>query len=120
MVICAVLSCNTRSGQDKNVAFFAFPKKEQLRQLWISKCKRKHFIPTQHSRVCEKHFLDSDFKMSRSFALSVGFTQRFLLQLKPNAVPTIIPAVTKKSTRKSKVMPKKRLRIQVCRLNLFT
>jgi len=116
MVICAVVTCNSQSGRDKNVAFFAFPKKGRLRKLWISKCKRKYFSPSQHSRICEKHFLDSDFKMSRSFAASVGYTLRFQLQLKPDAVPSIIPEPThgnvNKKSRKSKAMAK-RLRIQV-------
>ena len=36
-------------------------------------------------------FVDSDFVMSRAFAASVGFTQKFLLRLKPDAIPTVIP-----------------------------
>ena len=52
---------------------------------------KKNFISSQHSRVCEKHFVDTDFIMSCLFAESVGYTQRLLLQLKSHAVPTVIP-----------------------------
>jgi len=54
-----------------------------LRQAWIFKCRRKNYNLTKHSRICEKHFNDSDFLLSRAFAASVGYSMNFQLQLHP-------------------------------------
>ena len=90
MVLCAVATCNSRSGRDKSVEFFAFPKTSKLRKAWVDKCRRKNYKPSEYAKICEHHFVDSDFVMSRAFAASVGFTQKFLLRLKPGAIPTVI------------------------------
>ena len=119
MVICAVGTCNSRSGRDKRIAFFSFPKKLDLRRIWILKCQRKYFSPTTHSKVCEKHFTESDFVLSCSFAKSLGYEKTLRLQLKPEAIPTVIPEFKKtvklktKSPRKSKALEKRR-QIEVC------
>ena len=65
----------------------------------------------------EEHFDDSDFVISRSFAASVEFNEKFNLQLKPDAIPSLIPEPKstciplrkkKKSPRKSKAVAKRR------------
>jgi len=84
---------------------FSFPKDHKLRQAWISKCRRENYILTKHSRVCEKHFEGSDFVLSRAFAASIGYSMNFQLQLKPDAVPSIIlkPKSKTPSSSKSKL-----------------
>ena len=42
MVICAVETCNSRSGRDKKIAFFS--KKLDLRRIWISKWQRIYLV----------------------------------------------------------------------------
>ena len=71
--------------------FFAFPKTSKLRKALVDKCRRKNYKPSEYAKICEHHFVDSDFVMSRAFAASVGFTQKFLLRLKPDAITTVIP-----------------------------
>jgi len=91
MVVRAVATCNMRSGRDKSDCMHAFPKDPKLRQAWIFKCQRENYNLTMHSRVCEKHFNDSDFVLSRAFAVSIGYKMNFQLQLQPDALPSIIP-----------------------------
>ena len=81
MVMCTAGTCNFRSGRDKKIAFFSFLKKLDLRRIWILKCQKKYFSPTTHSRVCEKHFFESDFVLSRSFAKSLGYEKTLRLHL---------------------------------------
>ena len=113
MVICAVATCDSRSGRDK-VTFFSFPNNKELSRIWTFKCKRKYYSPSEHAKICKKHFTDSDFVMSSSFAASVGFNGKLRLKLKPDAVPTNIPeprtvqVKKKKSPRKSKAIAKRR------------
>ena len=121
MVLCAVATCNVRSGRDKDVAFFGFPESPNLRKAWIWKCGRKGFKPSKHAKVCEAHFVDSDVIVSRSFADSLNFCQKLRLRLKPDAIPSIIPKPKKiskllqkknKSPRKPKAL-EKRQRLKV-------
>jgi len=109
MVLCAVATCNNRSGRNKNVAFFCFPKNSKLRRAWIYKCWRKKYRPSQHAKVCEHHFIDSDFILSRSFAASLGYNEKFRLQLKPDAIPSIFgeSRLTSTTSRKKKKSPRK-------------
>ena len=91
MVIFAVATCDSRSERDKVAFFFSFPKNKELRRIWTFKCKRKYYSPSEHTKICEKHFTDSDFVMSSSFSVSVGFNGKLRLKLKPDAVSIIIP-----------------------------
>ena len=118
MVICAVATCNARSGRDP-VNFFRFPQNKELRHAWIFKCRRKNFCPSKYARVCSQHFVESDFAISQSFASSVGYGNKLHMRLKPDAIPSIIPepkgADKRKSPRKSKAQ-EKRNRLKVCAL----
>lgn len=57
---------------------YSFPKDENLRQQWVIATKRKNFMPTTASRLCSKHFQESDFE--------VGGIRR---RLKKDVVPSI-------------------------------
>jgi len=61
-----------------------------------------HYIVNEHARVSEKHFADSDFVVSRTFAASLEDNRNFMLQLKPDAVPTILPEPKSKTPSSSK------------------
>lgn len=92
MVLCAAFGCNSRSDSDK-ISFFQFPKDEKLRKRWIDKLNRgatstKKFVPTHH-KLCAKHFEESEFVISVSFAESIGFSEKVRPRLKDDAVPTI-------------------------------
>ncbi|KAK3107158.1 hypothetical protein FSP39_008328 [Pinctada imbricata] len=96
MVMCSAFNCNTRPGQ--GLAMFHYPKDPRLRKLWIEKLKRKNFSPSNHGKLCEKHFVETDFVVSREFAKSIGFDQK-KLRLKDDAVPSIfaLPEQQKKT-----------------------
>ena len=65
MPYCAAVSCQSGTGR-KNVEkyqFFQLPdalKFKGLRSQWLQRLGRD-FTPTQHTRVCAKHFKPSDF-----------------------------------------------------------
>ena len=44
---------------------FHFPVDPDLRTKWINAVPRKDWVPSKNSVLCEKHFLDSDFKTER-------------------------------------------------------
>ena len=84
---CVAFNCTNQAG--KGLAMFTFPKDQNKSRIWTEKLKRKNFVPTAHSRLCEKHFLDSDFVISRTFAASVEFNKDFRLRLRDGAVPSV-------------------------------
>ena len=66
---CAAVGCKTGYKQSKynqktlkSATLHKFPlNNKTLLNKWILKIKRKNFQPNEHSRLCSKHFLDSDF-----------------------------------------------------------
>uniref|UniRef100_A0A0K2UVC2 THAP domaincontaining protein 6like [Xiphosphorus maculatus] n=1 Tax=Lepeophtheirus salmonis TaxID=72036 RepID=A0A0K2UVC2_LEPSM len=42
------------------ISFFPFPKNPALLKRWIVNCRRQDWKPTKWSRICSKHFKDSD------------------------------------------------------------
>ncbi|KAG5884672.1 hypothetical protein JTB14_010591 [Gonioctena quinquepunctata] len=42
-----------------------FPKDSALRKAWIIAIRKNKFTPTDHSRVCNKHFVEADFIMPK-------------------------------------------------------
>lgn len=54
---CVVPLCSSRMSGHR------FPKDEQLRKRWIVAMKRDKYKPTRHARICNKHFLPSDYSM---------------------------------------------------------
>ena len=112
---CAAVNCNTLSG--KGVSLYSFPANPSRRRLWINKVRRKDFNPSTHARLCEKHFTDESFKVSRTFARSLGYDLK-RPQLKEDAVPLLFDynnytIKDRKKTRSSLAMEKRR-RMEVC------
>ncbi|CAC5364335.1 THAP2 [Mytilus coruscus] len=75
-----------RSGQ--GYGLLTFPKDPDRRKIWIQKVKRQNFVPTEHSRLCAKHFDFDQFVIDARIASSVKFTPK-QKRLKANAIPTI-------------------------------
>ena len=79
---CAVAVCNSRSG----VSYHRFPKDPKLRKVWVLACKRKDHFNEDKARVCENHFLSSDFERDLKNELLNLPTKKIL---KKGAFPTI-------------------------------
>jgi hypothetical protein len=75
---------------------------ENVNQKWIIALRRKHFIPTQWSRICSIHFIESDYE------LRPGTTKP---RLKIDAVPSNFPSFPsyyKNSAKRPRKEPTKR------------
>ncbi len=67
-----------------------FPKDNTLRKTWVHLCGRADFTVkdvTHTSRLCSKHFKDSDYMISPSVAKSVG------MSFKPTLIPGAVPSI---------------------------
>ena len=49
---CCVPSCIGNCNKEPKVHIFKFPKKEDLKNIWLQKIKRENFSPIENSRVC--------------------------------------------------------------------
>ena len=63
---CSAVSC--KSGYDSNkenqdgITFHKFPLENKgLLNLWLRRISRIDFVPTRHSKLCSRHFKESDF-----------------------------------------------------------
>lgn len=96
MVHCVAFGCNQKND-DGNKGFFLFPKDPAIKKKWIEavgSCremggKRVPWVPSKTSRLCKRHFIDSDFVHSPAVMESVGI--KLKLELKKTAVPTVFP-----------------------------
>ncbi|KAK3100232.1 hypothetical protein FSP39_016728 [Pinctada imbricata] len=122
MVRCSALNCTVRTGQ--GVSFFRYPKDPSRRKVWIHNVKRKDFQPSKIAGLCERHFVDDDFKISRSFAESIGYELKEL-QLKESAVPTVFDYGTpaedtqKRKHRRSSNATEKRRKLEEKKMRTF-
>ena len=97
---CCVPGCKTsyRSVQSDHVktAIFQFPKYEELRRKWIRAIPRQDWVPTNSSRVCDKHFHQKDFNMTSTDSHRNRRTARESQALErprldPSAIPQVFP-----------------------------
>ena len=126
MVLCAAYGCNTDSSVHR-ISMFGFPKKKDdnlRRQIWINRLNRgqsatKKFAPSQHSKLCAKHFEESQFRRSKTFAEGIGYQEPFRLYLKPDAVPTLFENPNQKNASKERpsaaAILDKKLKHEVCK-----
>lgn len=104
---CVAVSCNSGYASSSSssttsgfkVTFHRFPKDTILRRKWLSRLSRENFTPSSHSRLCSRHFVDSDFmtcrndsNRSRSSAKSATPKRRLL---KSDAVPSVFTNLPK-------------------------
>lgn len=65
MVYCAVMGCtsnnNKRSKNILDLRFFRFPRDKQVCEQWILKCYQKFKFNVKTSRLCSRHFVESDY-----------------------------------------------------------
>eukprot|EP00105_Crassostrea_gigas_P027917 XP_011449409.1 PREDICTED: THAP domain-containing protein 1-like [Crassostrea gigas] len=55
---CCAYGCKSRQTAGENIKFFRIPKDEHLRAKWISAIKRDDWEPSDHTRICSKHFIN--------------------------------------------------------------
>lgn len=78
MTGCAAMNCTNSS--EKGFKLFSFPSDKVRREKWIHNMSRKNWSPTRYSRICEKHFEESQFEQRRADGVR---------KPKPNAIPTL-------------------------------
>ena len=92
MPYCAAVTCESGTGR-KNVEkyqFFQLPdpvKFKGLRTQWLQRLGRD-FTPTEHTRVCAKHFKPSDFVPENENVDTEGKPKK-KKKLKPSAIPSL-------------------------------
>ena len=91
MVFCAAYGCKSRSyprGGFSNITerrrFFSFPKSNHQKNRWVSVLKRDNLTVTKHTKLCDLHFLPSDYTSNKK-------------KLKDTAIP-LGPHITKEQT----------------------
>nr|XP_012216960.1 PREDICTED: THAP domain-containing protein 4-like [Linepithema humile] len=78
MPCCVAINCSNRSEQGYKL--FRFPEGSRG-ATWVENVRRgDKWAPTETSRLCEKHFEDSQFEARRADGWK---------KLKPNAIPTL-------------------------------
>ena len=88
MPSCAVFNCT--SGYESNkekVQLIPFPTNATQKR-WIEAINRENFVVTSNSRVCEKHFKETDWIPSELNTTSRGKPKK-KKALKPNVVPSL-------------------------------
>ncbi|XP_055034355.1 uncharacterized protein [Paramisgurnus dabryanus] len=74
---CCVPLCTVSSNYNKVISFHAFPVDAAVRAKWMQNIRRDDFNPTQNTRVCSRHFKQTDLNV----------TAGGLRRLKKGAVP---------------------------------
>jgi hypothetical protein len=105
---CAVFGCRSgyrkRQGEDdsltaEKLSFYSFPLHDHdLCSKWIKATLRQGFQATVHSRICSKHFTETDFitdshdtnQRRRKSKSSEKLERRYL---NPSAVPTVFDKI---------------------------
>ena len=54
---CCCFGCKSRQQKGSGLKFFKIPKDVDLQQKWITAIKRENWMPTEHTRMCSKHFI---------------------------------------------------------------
>lgn len=94
---CAANGCINNASKNSTCTLHRFPLgNADLLKLWMHRLSRENFVPTQHSRLCSRHFKDSDFRTDisdknfRRMKRRVGDrVTRLRRKLKSGAVPSI-------------------------------
>lgn len=109
---CVAAGCS--STHKDGVHLYSFPKDPIGRKKWADQVRRTRdkWEPTNHSRLCSKHFEDHCFEPYSKLSESLGLSKVKSL-LKPDAVPTIFekPASLKRKMESVSGKPKKKRRM---------
>jgi hypothetical protein len=71
---CCAFGCASRYSKKKGVKLYRFPMDPERRSLWIQAIKREKWQPTEHSRICGRHFISgrpSRFRNDPDFVPSI-------------------------------------------------
>jgi hypothetical protein len=79
---CAVAICPSPKG----VSYHRLPKDPKLRKVWLQSCHRKDEFNHDQARICENHFLPSDFERDLKNELLKLPTRKLL---KKGSLPTL-------------------------------
>lgn len=64
--VCAFEQCKNSfekaKKEERNLRFFRFPKKFEVRKKWIAKCHRQDPFDPNNKRICSDHFTEDDFE----------------------------------------------------------
>lgn len=82
---CAVAQCNNWGFKEPGTVYHIFPKCEEQRRVWVSRCKRADDFNVNTARVCSKHFLREDYERDMKNEL-LGLPTKKILR--PNAIPS--------------------------------
>ncbi|XP_031334154.1 THAP domain-containing protein 1-like [Photinus pyralis] len=88
MAHCAVYGCKNNSRKTKDISYYRFPKRDDIKSQWINSCSRRDDkINTSSARICSIHFDQDDFHMSLRHKL-MNYLPSNVRRLKENAIPT--------------------------------
>ena len=95
MPYCVVVNCQSDSKnktQEKDYQWFKLPDESTLqskcfRKRWLEVINR-NFKPSEHTRICSKHFLDTDY-LPDDENLSAKKEPKKKKKLKPTAIPSL-------------------------------
>lgn len=93
---CCVPGCKSGYASDNssNVSMFSFPSDEVRMKQWLRLIHRADFVPNKNSKVCSKHFIESDFISDRHDSNASRKRSRggiILRCLNENANPSVFP-----------------------------
>ncbi len=109
---CCVPNCRSgyfKEGNSSPLSFHAFPLKDVERtKKWVRAIHRKDYLPTANSRVCSKHFSESNFKQTSCDVDVTRMKKRTnevlkIKLLKDNAIPFLFPGQPEYMSKKSKL-----------------
>ncbi|XP_047041908.1 uncharacterized protein LOC124645958 [Helicoverpa zea] len=107
MTRCCVPNCS-------ETATHQFPKDEKLKRKWLKAIRRVNFVPKSGSRLCRKHFKESDYVMISKYT---GVEHQHK-HLKKSAVPSLFPWNVKPVSKQSEDR-EERLKVRNCKKSLF-
>lgn len=78
--------CSNWGSKTTGVMYHRFPKSEELRRVWVLRCKRNDTFNPDNARVCSIHFCPEDYERDLKNEL-LGLPQRKILR--ETAVPSL-------------------------------
>lgn len=96
MVCCSVYGCKsnhykkqkTNDGVGINIRFYRFPQNSEMAQRWKFKCYRSDNFNIKTARICDKHFVPTDYVRNLKHEL-LGYSPKSCRKLKDDAVPSV-------------------------------
>ena len=100
---CAVALCGnySRKTKGKNISYHSFPQNADLRNIWITKCKRADTVNVRTARICSDHFSEEDYEDgSRAKFMNEACSKKLKENVFPHLnLPTTLADVSGKSQR---------------------